>query len=135
MNEDVEKVLRAVARASKRTGRPIMAHSHPATRRGLEEMEIFADAMDGNNVWVRQTGGCTCLTHEPLARLWSVREVGRQHFDGNVAIQLRVVGAIDLTHPASAEGSEDPVMAEFVAFRQQHRRVQLSLADQIADYS
>jgi phosphotriesterase-related protein len=32
---DVERVLRAVAQASKQTGRPIMAHSQPATRRGL----------------------------------------------------------------------------------------------------
>ncbi len=38
---DVDKVLRACARASKRTGRPIMAHSHPATRRGLEIMDVF----------------------------------------------------------------------------------------------
>ena len=41
VTEHIEKVLRAVARASKRTGRPIMAHSHPATRRGLEIMDVF----------------------------------------------------------------------------------------------
>jgi hypothetical protein len=31
--------------------------------------------------------------------------------------------------------AEDLVMIEFVAYRQQHRRVQLSLADKSADYS
>lgn len=38
---DVEKVHRAAARASIRTGRPIMAHSRPASRTGLDQMRIF----------------------------------------------------------------------------------------------
>src|SRR3954454_22030875 len=40
INEDVEKILRAIARASIQTGRPIMAHTHPATKRGLEIMDV-----------------------------------------------------------------------------------------------
>ncbi len=40
---DVEKVHRAAARASLRTGRPIMAHSRPASRTGLDQMKIFLD--------------------------------------------------------------------------------------------
>ena len=38
----VEKVLRAVARAHLRTGVPISTHTHAATRRGLEQQDIFA---------------------------------------------------------------------------------------------
>ena len=39
----VEKVLRAVARAHRRTGAPISTHTHPATRRGLEQQTIFEE--------------------------------------------------------------------------------------------
>ena len=35
------KVLRAVAQASKRTGRPIMAHSHPGTRARAGDHGVF----------------------------------------------------------------------------------------------
>jgi phosphotriesterase-related protein len=53
----VERVLRAVAQASKRTGAPIMAHSHPATRRGLEIMDVFDDEdIDPRKVQVAHTG-------------------------------------------------------------------------------
>jgi phosphotriesterase-related protein len=57
MTGDVEKVLRACARASKRTGRPIMAHSHPATRRGLEIMDVLDDeGVDPGKVQIAHTG-------------------------------------------------------------------------------
>jgi phosphotriesterase-related protein len=39
----VEKVLRAVARAHRRTGVPISTHTHPATKRGLEQQKIFEE--------------------------------------------------------------------------------------------
>lgn len=39
----VEMVLRAVARAHRRTGVPISTHTHPATKRGLEQQKIFAE--------------------------------------------------------------------------------------------
>jgi phosphotriesterase-related protein len=57
VTEHVEKVLRAVARASLLTGRPIMAHSHPGTRRGLEIMDVFdAEGVDPAKVQVAHTG-------------------------------------------------------------------------------
>jgi phosphotriesterase-related protein len=37
----VEKVLRAVARAHRRTGVPICTHTHAATRRGLDQQDLF----------------------------------------------------------------------------------------------
>jgi len=40
---NVEKVHRACARASLRTGKPIMAHSHPGSRTGPRQMEIFTE--------------------------------------------------------------------------------------------
>lgn len=40
---DVERVLRAVARAHLRTGVPISTHTHAPTRRGLEQQRIFRE--------------------------------------------------------------------------------------------
>jgi phosphotriesterase-related protein len=43
VTENVEKIHRAVARASLRTGAPIMAHSMPAVATGPLQVEIFKD--------------------------------------------------------------------------------------------
>ena len=54
---NVEKVHRAVARASNRTGKPIMAHSRPASGTGPEQMRIFIDeGVDPALVQVAHTG-------------------------------------------------------------------------------
>ena len=57
ITDDVGKVLRACARASKRTRRPIMAHSHPGTHRGLEIMDVLdEEGVDPATVQVAHTG-------------------------------------------------------------------------------
>ncbi len=43
VTENVEKIHRAVARASVRTGTPIMAHSMPAVATGPRQVEIFRE--------------------------------------------------------------------------------------------
>jgi phosphotriesterase-related protein len=43
VTENVEKIHRAIARASVRTGTPIMAHSMPAVATGPRQVEIFAE--------------------------------------------------------------------------------------------
>lgn len=43
VNDNVEKVHRACARASLRTGAPIMAHSRPASNTGPRQVEIFLE--------------------------------------------------------------------------------------------
>src|SRR5437764_7263088 len=43
VNERVEKVHRAAARASRQTGAPIMAHSRPASNTGPRQVEIFLE--------------------------------------------------------------------------------------------
>jgi phosphotriesterase-related protein len=54
---NVEKVHRACARASNRTGRPIMAHSRPASGTGLEQMRIFEEeGVDPAKVQIAHTG-------------------------------------------------------------------------------
>jgi phosphotriesterase-related protein len=54
---NVEKVHRAAARASLQTGRPIMAHSRPASGTGLEQMRVFGEeGVDPSKVQVAHTG-------------------------------------------------------------------------------
>ena len=54
---DVEKIHRAIARAHKRTGRPIMAHSRPASRTGLDQMRIFTEeGVEPSMVQIAHTG-------------------------------------------------------------------------------
>jgi phosphotriesterase-related protein len=53
----VEKVLRAVARAHLRTGVPINTHTHAATRRGLEQQDIFeSEGVDLKRVIIGHCG-------------------------------------------------------------------------------
>jgi phosphotriesterase-related protein len=57
VTENIEKVHRAVARASVRTGAPIMAHSRPASQTGLRQIEIFEEeGVDLSRVQIAHTG-------------------------------------------------------------------------------
>ena len=57
VTENIEKVHRAAARASVRTGAPIMAHSRPASDTGPRQVEIFLEeGVDPAKVQVAHTG-------------------------------------------------------------------------------
>jgi len=57
VNERVEKVHRAAARASIRTGAPIMAHSRPASDTGSRQVEIFIEEGVGpEKIQIAHTG-------------------------------------------------------------------------------
>jgi phosphotriesterase-related protein len=57
VTENVEKVHRAAARASVRTGAPIMAHSRPASETGPRQIEIFEDeGVEMDRVQIAHTG-------------------------------------------------------------------------------
>jgi len=56
----VERVLRAVAHAHKRTGVPISTHTHAPTERGLEQQRIFLDeGVDLSRVVIGHSGDTT----------------------------------------------------------------------------
>ncbi|WP_457148889.1 phosphotriesterase family protein [Mycobacterium sp. URHB0021] len=56
----VERVLRAVAQAHRRTGVPISTHTHAPTRRGLEQQRIFAEeGVDLTRVVIGHCGDST----------------------------------------------------------------------------
>jgi phosphotriesterase-related protein len=57
VNENIEKVHRAAARASLRTGAPIMAHSRPASNTGPRQVEIFLEeGVDPAKIQIAHTG-------------------------------------------------------------------------------
>jgi phosphotriesterase-related protein len=54
---NIEKVHRAVARASVQTGAPIMAHSRPASETGPRQLEIFIEeGVDPRKIQIAHTG-------------------------------------------------------------------------------
>jgi phosphotriesterase-related protein len=56
----VERVLRAVAQAHKRTGAPISTHTHAGLRRGLEQQRIFEEeGVDLTRVVIGHSGDST----------------------------------------------------------------------------
>lgn len=57
LNENIEKIHRAAARASVKTGAPIMAHSRPASNTGPRQVEIFEEeGVDLNKVQIAHCG-------------------------------------------------------------------------------
>jgi phosphotriesterase-related protein len=57
VNENIEKLHRAAARASVRTGAPIMAHSRPASDTAPRQIEIFLEeGVDPAKVQIAHTG-------------------------------------------------------------------------------
>jgi len=60
----VERVLRAVAQAHRRTGVPISTHTHAHTRRGLEQQRIFREeGVDLSRVVIGHSGDTTDLEY------------------------------------------------------------------------
>jgi phosphotriesterase-related protein len=60
----VERVLRAVAQAHRRTGTPISTHTHAHTRRGLEQQRIFREeGVDLSRVVIGHCGDTTDLEY------------------------------------------------------------------------
>jgi phosphotriesterase-related protein len=64
VNENIEKIHRAAARASLRTGAPIMAHSRPASNTGPRQIEIFLEeGVDPAKIQIAHTGDSDDLSY------------------------------------------------------------------------
>jgi phosphotriesterase-related protein len=60
----VERVLRAIAQAHRRTGVPISTHTHAGTRRGLEQQRIFKqEGVDLARVVIGHSGDTTDIDY------------------------------------------------------------------------
>jgi phosphotriesterase-related protein len=105
ITEDVEKILRACARASKRTGRPIMSHSHPASGTGLKQMDVFDDeGVDPAKVVIAHTGDTDNLEYiEELLSRGCYIGMDRYGIDLFLPIEPRNATVIELCKRGHAE--------------------------------
>ena len=74
--------------------------------------------MDTDDVLVVQARGQFGLTIETLAKFQILGQIAGQDFQGIAAGQPRMLGQIDVTHPAGAQPSNDGVSGEHLSFRQ-----------------
>jgi hypothetical protein len=72
--------------------------------------------MDRHDAWVVERRDRLRFALEAAAAAIGIgREHRRQNLEGDPAVQLRVVGGVDLPHSASPERLDDAVVAEGVA--------------------
>ncbi len=110
----VERVLRAVAKAHRRTGVPIMTHTHAPTRRGLEQQSILEEeGVDLSRVLIGHCGDSADLGYlTELADKGSLLGMDRFGLDLLLPFEERVgtvaamcergyAGSMVLSHDAS----------------------------------
>jgi hypothetical protein len=71
--------------------------------------------MDRHDAWVVERRDRLRFALEAAAAIGIGREHRRQNLEGDPAVQLRVVGGVDLRHSASPERLDDAVVAERVS--------------------
>ena len=84
----------------------------------------FFQAVDRADAWVVQRGQQAGLALEPREAVGVCGERRRQHFEGDLAPELGVAGAIDLPHPARAQERKNRGRPDLPAH--QRRPVRLS---------
>jgi phosphotriesterase-related protein len=110
----VEKVLRAVARAHRRTGVPISTHTHAASKRGLDQQRIFTEeGVDLRRVVIGHSGDSEDIAYlESLMKAGSYIGMDRFGIDSFLPTDKRVAviaqlcerghaGSMVLAHDAS----------------------------------
>jgi phosphotriesterase-related protein len=64
LTKGVERVMRACAQAALQTGRPVMVHTHPGTKTGLEVRRVLADeGVPPSRVLLAHSGDSTDADH------------------------------------------------------------------------
>jgi phosphotriesterase-related protein len=88
LTPDVERVLRAIARAHRQTGVPISTHTHAGLRRGLDQQRIFREeGVDLTRVVIGHSGDTTDLDYlEELIRNGSY--IGMDRFGVDVILDF-----------------------------------------------
>jgi phosphotriesterase-related protein len=94
----VERVLRAVAKAHRATGAPIMTHTHAGTRRGLEQQDVFeSEGVDLGRVLIGHSGDTTDLDYlTALADRGSLLGMDRFGIDSFLPFEDRVATVVAL---------------------------------------
>jgi phosphotriesterase-related protein len=92
VTKEVERVLRAVALAHRKTGVPISTHTHARTERGLEQQRIFEEeGVDLSRVIIGHSGDTTDIDYlEKLAAQGSYLGMDRFGIDTILTFEDRV---------------------------------------------
>lgn len=79
-----------------------------------EEVHVagLLDRVDGDDVGVVERGDGLGLALEALAALAVGADRGWEHLEGDAAVEVRILGRVDLAHAAVAEGARDPVVVQ-----------------------
>lgn len=101
----VEKVLRAVAKAHRRTGVPISTHTDAGTRRGLDQLRIFDDeGVDPSRVVIGHSGDSTDLDYlEQIAATGAYLGMDRFGLDPLLGFEQRVDTVAELCRRGRAD--------------------------------
>ncbi len=86
----------------------------------IVEPALVADVVDRTDVRIVQRGNCACFVLEAPPRFRVRDERGREHLDGDRAIESRVASAVHLPHAARPELRDDLVRAEARAGFERH---------------
>jgi phosphotriesterase-related protein len=102
---DVELVLRSVARAQRATGVPISTHTHPRTRRGLEQQDVFeSEGVDLTRVVIGHSGDTADLDYlEEIMRRGSFIGMDRFGIDPILSFDERVATVATLCERGYAD--------------------------------
>src|SRR5688500_15550332 len=100
-----------------------------------DETAGLTNTMNRDDVRVRQSGRCARLAHESLARCGNLRQVKREHFDCDVAIELYVAREVDDSHPPAAELALDGIFAGECGLKLEEFAGRLRHSDKIATKS
>jgi phosphotriesterase-related protein len=105
VTQGVEKVLRAVARAHRRTGVPISTHTHAATERGLDQQRIFREeGVDLSRVVIGHSGDTEDIRYlEKLIAAGSYVGMDRFGIDSFMPTDKRVATIAKLCERGHAE--------------------------------
>jgi phosphotriesterase-related protein len=98
MTPDVERILRAVARAHRRTGAPITVHTHPGSQTGLEVHRVLTqEGVDPRRVVLGHSGDTTDADHlTELAELGYVLGMDRFGIDTGGSVEDRVAIVVEM---------------------------------------
>ena len=82
---------------------------------------VLAGVVDGNDVGMAQPGGGPGLAQEALDALRTVEGARPRHLEGDFAVELRVVGAVDRAERAGAEAGSHLEAADLGRLAGGHR--------------
>jgi phosphotriesterase-related protein len=105
LTNDVERILRAVAKAHRQTGAPITVHTHPSTKTGSDVHRVLSDeGVDPSRVVLGHSGDSTDADHlSQLADLGYI--LGMDRFGLNLAptLEQRIDIVVELARRGYAD--------------------------------